>query len=261
MTPIPLRDDPTRPAFKGERFLERALAAIHFSPVFKIATIEANEIASFQDAIRHEYPLVQRDTENSIRLEMLPDGTLRNEKEEHTVWRFFDEKRTCTAILTSQSVGLEMNAEAYTNWTDFVTRMSRLVDEVEKQFRPALVQRLGVRYLNTGIAEGEKDPRRYCAEELTSITGNDDLTMADLFWRFDVNEGELLLRSGVMPPTASYDPNFFAPRENRSWYLDIDVVSVLEKPFAEVDIGDRLLQQAKRLHAVYYWAVPAKESE
>ena len=92
-------------------------------------------------------------------------------------------------------------------------------------------------------------------QSLAIITGNSDLELADLLWRFAVDEGHMLLRSGVIPPLNSYDPNVFPPREHANWYLDIDVSNADTREFDADQINASILAQVRRLHAVYLWAM------
>lgn len=255
MNEIPLRDDPARPPYNGRSLLERALAVIVFTPVAQLGTAESELVAIFQEAVRQEYPLFEAaiDTFLNVKVE---DGNVSSTPDVRRKWLFRDIEENWTVTLTQETLALEGNRSGYSDWPRFIQRLVWLVEQLQSTAKPTHVQKLGVRYLNTGPAHGDDDPRRICARQLTSITGNDDLVLADLFWVLNSNEGELLLRSGVMPAKASYDPLMFIPRDTDTWYLDIDVVNDHTFEFKPQVIESQLLQQASRLHAVYYWAMP-----
>ena len=258
MTKIPLRGDPSRPKYEGRRLLERALAVVHFSPVMSISDPSGQGVASFQESIRAIYPSVERTDEMVMRIDVQDSGPVNAKPEERIAWRFQDQEKLNFIILTQSSLAFEANQAGYVSWSDFLDKIGFLIDMVKKNFEPSFVERLGVRYLNAAPIEGGADPREYCVKDLVSISGNDDLKLADLFWSFDVDEGQLLLRCGLMPPSASYDPNFFRSRGSATWYLDIDVVHINTEPFDRDTIQKMLYNQARRLHAIYYWAIPVK---
>ena len=255
MTQLPLRGDPASDPFTGRRLLERALVVVRFTPVLKIGETSGVGIADFQEAVRGEYPLAELEKEAVMRLELRPDGKIDAAQEEQPVWRLSSIDKAWRVSLTPQSLALEVGSENYQSWTDFSSRINELVEQTARCFRPSHRQYIGVRYINSAPIDGGQDPRNECAQELVSITGNGDLQMADLLWRFAVDEGHMILRSGVMPPSSSYDPNVFAPREGANWYLDIDVGNGETLAFEAEQIKSSILAQVKRLHAVYRWAM------
>ena len=255
MMKLPLRGDPVSVPFTGRRLLERALVVVRFTPVLKIGEESGVGIADFQEAVRAHYPLADLEKEAMMRLELRPDGSVGSAQEEQPVWRLSSIDNAWRVSLTPRSIALEVNAQDYRNWSDFSSRISFLVQEAATHFAPSHRQYIGVRYINAAPVGGDDDPRLECAKELVSITGNDDLQMADLMWRFSVDEGHMLLRSGVMPASGSYDPNVYVPRDKPNWYLDIDVGNADTMPFDAGQINSSILSQVKRLHAVYIWAM------
>lgn len=255
---LPLRGEPVSIPFTGRRLLERALVVVRFTPVLKIAEESGNGIAEFQESIRQQYPLAELEREAVMRIEMQPDGAIGASQEAQPVWRLSDIDEAWRVSLTPRSIALETTGETYKDWPDFAKRISALVDAVGKHFAPSHRQYAGVRYINAAPVDNGADPRHQCAKELVSITGDPDLELADLLWRFSVDEGHMLLRSGVMPSGGSYDPSVFTPRENPTWYLDIDVTNADSDEFDAVKINSSILAQVKRLHAVYLWAMQEK---
>lgn len=256
---IPLRGEPISEAFTGRRLLERALVVVRFTPVLTIGDESGKGIADFQEAIRQNYPLAELEHEAMMRFELRPDGTVSSAQETQPVWRISDIEKAWRVSLSARSISLETSGETYSSWPDFAERIGALVAAVAKHFVPSHCQYIGVRYVNAAPVGGSDDPRHHCAPQLVSITGNDGLEMADLLWRFSVDEGYMILRSGVMPSGGSYDPNVFPPREEPNWYLDIDVANAETYEFAAERINKTILSQVRRLHAVYLWAMQGKK--
>lgn len=258
MMRLPLRGEPISVPFTGRRLLERALVVVRFTPVLKIAEESGNGISEFQESIRQHYPLAELEREAVMRIEVKPDGSIGAKQEEQPVWRLSDIEKAWRLSLTPRSIALETSGETYKNWPDFAKRISSLVDAVGVHFAPSHRQYIGVRYINAAPVDNGADPRRDCAKELVSITGDPGLELADLLWRFSADEGHLQLRSGVMPPNSSYDPNVFVPRQNSTWYLDIDVSNTDSNEFDASQINASILSQVRRLHAIYLWAMQDK---
>lgn len=255
MTEIPLRDDPARPPYEGPRLIERVIAMIAFTPIAQLGVKDSEFAAAFQEMIRHDYPHLETVADTFINVKF-EGGIVSSLPEERRKWLYRDIAMQWTVSLTQDALFLEGTKDGYSSWPNFVERLSRLVGALQSTAKPSHVLRLGVRYLNTAKAEDENDPRLICAQQLKSLTGNADVKLADLFWVMDTNEGELLLRSGVMPPNSSYDHAMFMQRDHKTWYLDIDVVNNDMIDFEPQKIEDQLRRQACRAHAIYCWAMP-----
>jgi uncharacterized protein (TIGR04255 family) len=255
MMKLPLRGEPVSVPFTGRRLLERALVVVRFTPVLKISEDSGSGIADFHEAIRQQYPLAELEHEAAMRVELRPDGGVNSTLENQPVWRLSDIDKAWRVSLTPRSIALETSGGTYKDWADFAERIGVLVSAVANYFAPSHLQYIGVRYINAARIDNGTDPRNDCSPELVSITGNSDLELADLLWRFAVDEGHMILRSGVLPPLNSYDPNVFAPREHSDWYLDIDVSSADTREFEADKINVGILAQVRRVHSVYFWAM------
>src|SRR5690606_557363 len=176
---------------------------------------------AFQELIGREYPLFEEEVDTFLNVRVDESGAVHSGQEERRKWTFRDLEQNWTITLTQESLALSGERSGYTSWPAFIDRLASAVKALQKTVEPSHVRRLGVRYLKTeSKANPENDPRELCVDQLSSITGKSDCQHDDLFWVFGINEGRLLLRSGIMPPKSSYDPTFFIPREEATWYLD-----------------------------------------
>lgn len=253
---LPLKGHPDPIAVEGRRLLERALVVVRFTPVLTIGDEASGSIARFQERIRTIYPLFEQDFEQYMRVHVGETGDAETRREIIPVYRFIDIEKYWRVSLTTQSVALEVNASGYTSWADFSERIALLTTTVRELFSPSHVLSIGVRFLNSASAGGQDDPRHECNSALVSVTGQDGLLRADLVWQFQVDEGDLILRSGLVPPNNTYDPQFFEPRKEITWYLDIDVVRSNIAEFDDREISDSIRAQVRRLYAIYRWAMP-----
>jgi uncharacterized protein (TIGR04255 family) len=252
---LPLHGAISDEPYLGPRLLKRALVVVQFSPVLKIAEKSGAGIGEFQDAVRRAYPQVELEVEKLMQLEVRPDGIHPSEQEQ-PVWRMSDIDKAWLLSLTSQTIALETSGSTYSNWADFSDRIQFLIRRVGDFFAPAQKVRSGVRFLNLAAVDGGDDPRAICEQSLVSISGNPDLIQSDLLWRFGVDEGTLILRSGVVEANNTHDPGIMPPSSERSWYLDIDVFNNDAAAFDADAICQALLGQVRRVHAIYRWAIP-----
>ena len=73
--------------------------------------------------------------------------------------------------------------------------------------------------------------------------------------RLAVEEGELLLRWGVMPPNMSPDPSAIALLATESFLLDIDVWSLGRTAFKGPALSKAFQKLAERAYSVFQFAV------
>lgn len=253
---LPLRGVIVDAPHHGRKLLHRGLVLVQFAPVLTIGDRTGQGIAAFQEDIRSEYPNIQLDLELLFHVELKPGGSPQPTTEELAVWRLSDSAHVWKLSLSRESIALEVGGDGYTNWADFAERMARVIRAVARHFAPGERQRIGVRFVNAVPFGNDSPLHGECADELLSITGGEEVIQADLAWRLGVDEGELILRSGVLMPETSHDPRVLEPSPDRRWYLDIDVVSSEVAPFDDATINEAILAQVRRVHAIYRWAVP-----
>src|SRR5262249_48927969 len=73
-----------------------------------------------------------------------------------------------------------------------------------------------------------------------------------------VEEGEMLLRWGIMPENATIDPNVLPPVPHPSWILDIDVSSAEQRPFDNDQLSASFRALAERAYSVFRYMTTGK---
>lgn len=258
--PIPLRGPVATDPVTGRCLLERALVVVRFLPILTIGDQSSGAVARFQDKVRSRYPLFHEEIEQMMQVQAGEDGEITTQRINHFVYRFLDIENNWRVSLTTKSLALEAKTSGYESWADFSDRITDLIRLVYDLFAPSHSESIGVRFLNTGQADCPDDPRKVCAKELVSITGDSNLVAADMAWLFRVDEGELRLRSGLVRPHGTYDPTFFESRPDPTWYLDIDVYRSGMAAFDCDSLSQSIKDQVKRVYAVYRWAMPPESS-
>jgi uncharacterized protein (TIGR04255 family) len=70
-----------------------------------------------------------------------------------------------------------------------------------------------------------------------------------------VEEGALLLRWGILPANATFDPGLLPAVPTTSWILDIDVSSASHKPFSGEGLQIAFQALADRAYSAFRYAI------
>lgn len=235
--------------------LTGVVAQLRFAEIFLLQ--KQDFVAPFQDRIRRAgYPLPQQEKSISIQV---ADGA--PALKTGTTWKFSDAENVWTITLASDFVALATNA--YTSREDFKRRFSDILEAMAETIAPTLVTRIGVRYVNRISGPQLSQLHELFRPEIASFSAS---TLRDRIERSltealcKTKEGELLLRWGVMPETASHDLTMLPPIKERSWILDLDAFSEYQPPqvFDPSAAVARVYELATRANTFFYWAVKDK---
>ena len=239
---VPLRDAP----------LVRVIAQVRFSPILSVQQPEF--IAPFQEAIRAAYPVLRKEHAQSLLVG--PQGIATGQKQ--VAWRLADVEGAWRVSLAPEFVALETTD--YSSRSDFIGRMQAVLGAVAKHIEPAVVQRVGLRYIDRVTGDALEDIAKLVRPEMLGIVNTPLYEHA----RHELSEtllsvpdtGEqLLARWGHLPAGGTVDPNAIEPIHERSWVLDIDMFSAEQQPLAAASLIEDLGRFAERLYTVFRWTV------
>jgi uncharacterized protein (TIGR04255 family) len=252
---IPLTGGPPAEVQLPYAPLARVIAQARFAPILAIRN--PDKVASFQEAIRGTYPVLQEERTNQIVIG--PLGLPASPREE-VIWRFGDrEKQPLWRVsLSADFVALETSA--YASRADFLDRFQHVVQALEQPFKPAQCQRLGIRYIDRmkgqaisriidlirpkilGIAlPNEEQPLSLGGAVLHMMT---EVALA-------AQEGQITARWGSLPDNATYDPNALEPIAEPSWILDLDMFTTSPVAFESEVLASTAKAFAERIYAVF----------
>lgn len=247
--PAPLGGPPPAEISLPRAPLARVLTQVRFPTILKIEQRES--IIPFQELIRERYPLFVQETNEQIRVEIGPAGqTMRPEVT--NVWRFLDLKQEWRISLTPDAVALE--TPRYTSRDDFLLRWLDILAAVARVFEPAPAQRIGMRFIDQVTGEP--------LERIDTLVRSDAVGMAMPLLRgqvrhtmseaaLGVEEGEMMMRWGILPANATIDPAVLPAIPQTSWILDIDVWSAEPRNFAQDIFGPSFRALAERAYSVF----------
>jgi uncharacterized protein (TIGR04255 family) len=230
--------------------LERVVAQVRFSPILKIE--QRDYITAFQDGIREQYPSLEHDRTQLLALG--PEGMV--PKEASTRWRFIDVSGEWTVSLAPDFVAIETTR--YTSRADFFARFAEVIEHVHAHFRPGLVERIGVRYIDRIEDDGLAAIASLVRPELAGVLQTPLRSAAVHALSehiFEVDRARLLARWGILRANCTVDPAAIEPIEESSWLLDLDMFRVRKQPFDPAAIVAEARGYAERIYCFFRWAV------
>jgi uncharacterized protein (TIGR04255 family) len=231
--------------------LVRVIAQLNFSDDLSIAN--PDKVAPFQETLRSCYPFLKKEQIHQLSIADL-DSPVTSKAQ--VVWRLMDRSKSWTISLSTNFLGVETTA--YTSRSDFLEHLRSAVSALKHHFDPPEVSRLGIRYIDqiTGLTIDQIAPM--LREEVrgilgTSLAGSSLVTITES--QFNLPDGRLVSRWGYLSKDVSIDPALLQPLDAPSWILDLDMSTSEPIDFSVVDIVNRAEAYAKRIYAMFRWAV------
>ena len=232
--------------------LARVIGQVRFPP--NLALDRPEEVSGFQKAIRRTYPVLSRMEMPEVSI----GATGELKVTPATVWKFSDTQGQWDVAVSTTFVALE--TRSYVDRSDFMARLTTVLEAADAEFSPQVATRLGLRYVNriTGPAlDRLSDLVRPEMQGMTSLPlgGMVKLTMTESQLELPDASGRLALRHGLMPAQATYDPVSLEPLPTPSWILDIDVSREDPMTFDPTALSGLSLQFADWSYRLFRWVV------
>lgn len=231
--------------------LARVIAQVRFPPI--LAIDRGDGVSGFQEAIRADYPVLQKEDVREVTVGPLGDVRVG----QGTLWKFADAKDKWRVSLSTTFIALE--TKAYSSRADFLSRLDMVVQAADATFRPQVAERLGIRYVNR--VQGP------FLDRLASLVRSEMLGAAwsplAQFIRLSMTEthlalpdarGEMLVRHGLLPPQTTYDPAI-EPVQVRSWVLDLDCFRAARMAFDPTELSEVAGALSEQSYRLFRWVV------
>lgn len=194
-----------------------------------------------QNDIRHDYPTLEQGSAAEMVVEAGPSGFHTSGSEVRPGWRLRSKDQKWTVVLMPDFFALE--STGYTTWTEFNTRLGDLTEVVHSVYQPALIQRIGLRYIDRMVYPEASKPSHWASlldPSLLGLAAKPDLMEsvvgAQTFSHLDLGDAQVVLRSSCTPDATA--PSGYAT------VLDTDCFDGRARAFELPDID----QTAQRLH-------------
>ena len=251
--PQPLSPTPITEVPLSRAPLVRVIAQVRFPPILGIR--DPDKVAVFQEAIRETYPHLTRDQAHRVELAAGQPPDIRQE----LIWRLVDRARDPRWQVSLGVDFVSLDTSDYGSRRDFLDRLRAVVTAVESVFRPAEVQRLGVRYIDrlTDEAVDRVDDLfqpeilgiMRPVEDSSSALGDSVVHVMNDVQFLARNGSRVQGRWGKLPPNATHDPTSIDPVAEPSWVLDLDMFTSEPQPFT----SEELLRTAGDFAECLYW--------
>ncbi len=228
------------------------IAQVRFAPILSIA--EPGFIAPFQEAIRSAYPVLRPERTRSLAIEVHEAAV----GPERTTWRFCGMDEAWRLSLAPEFVALETSR--YSSREDFLRRLREVLEAVGSRVAPAVVQRLGLRYIDRIAGGAVNDVRNLVRQDLlgvmgTSLAAHVQHLVSQTLLESPNRAERLRMRWGHLPPGGTVDPDAIEAIEEPSFVLDLDMFSSGERSFCVESLVADARRYAERLYAMFRWAV------
>ena len=234
--------------------LVRVIAQARFAPILAIRN--PDNVASFQEAIRATYPVLQEEPFQHMVIGPLGAPAAR----EGVIWRFGDREKQSQWRVSLSVDFVALETSAYASRADFVSRFEQVVQALELSFKPAHCQRLGIRYVDRMKGEAIARIAELISPQILGIAlPNDEppLSLGDAVLHLmteaalAAQEGQITARWGSLPHNATHDPNALEPIDEPSWILDLDMFTTAPVPFQSEVLASTAKAFAERIYAVF----------
>ena len=249
----PLLDPPPADVKLRSAPLALVVTQLRFASIGKIE--DRAYIASFQELVRKDYPLLGEDKISfTVNLGMPVAPTPSNTR---TRWHMTSIDGAWRLILTQDFIALETSK--YHTRQDFLGRWGRILKAFRDCFQDVTGLRFGLRYLNRvsdpGLLARLPELVRKEALGIASILPHPPASITET--HYSVPEGMMLARWGFLHPGATHDASI-SPVALPSWVLDYDLYEDREQTGNVVDlesIGAKAEAFSLRGYAFFRWMV------
>jgi uncharacterized protein (TIGR04255 family) len=251
--PAPLGGKPPTEHHLSKAPLERVIAQIQFPVMLKIE--DRSAVADFQESIRRDYPVLQEIQAQTLQIQMGPTGPSAIPVANRN-WHFSNAVGTWKVVLARDALTIE--STSYESRADLLARWKGAINALNAVFRPGIVLRIGTRYIDRITdAPFKRFETLINSKQLGSAVGHLKKHLKHSLCEayFEVEEGELRLRWGVMPAMMSPDLSAIAQLPNESFVLDIDVWSMQQREFDPDALLTAFQQLTERAYSVFRFAV------
>lgn len=245
--PNPFTDNPPQEVPLPRAPLVRVVAQLRFPKVLAIGS--GLSVAPFQEKIRSTYPALQEEKIHALQVTL----GMQPETRVETVWRFSDAKAEWRVSLGSDFLAIE--SRAYTSRTDFIGRLTQVVDALAETIDPKTALRLGVRYISRVVSPEYETLPQLLKPSVLGVAGVDSFFAAHSVLMNEAvmkaKEGESRLRWGFLPKNTIHEPDLIDPVDQASWVCDIDSSTDEKQDFSAKVLAPSALALAERCYAVF----------
>lgn len=248
-----LRPAPIAEVHLPQAPLARVIAQVRFPSILAIRN--PDKAAVFQEALRETYPYLRQEQVHGIDLTQQRNPNI----SEQIIWRLGDQDQDPQWKISLAVDFVALETSNYDSRRDFLERLRTVVGAVHATFKPAKINRLGVRYIDQLTGGAINRIADLVQPSILGIMGpvndgqsplGDSIEHVMTQAQFLAEGGNRILgRWGMLSKNTTYDPGSLAPVSEPSWVLDLDMSTTAPKPFE----SDELLATVTYFTQSLYW--------
>ena len=248
--------DPVKEIPLSSAPLIAVVAQIRFPQIVSIVREEF--ISDFQEGIRKEYPVLRK--ESGVNFVLTPDG-VSTAGDPTTVWRFYDRPQEPAWKVSLAPSFIALDTSNYMSRTDFLKRLSFVLDVLNVTIAPSTYDRIGIRYVDRILLnEPNIDLAELVHPEVLGIATinpgeNADLVHSISDTEFRIGDATLHGRWGQVPPGVLLDQLYGSAVDAPSWILDLDMYQNIVGDFDISQLISTAESFAERIYRFFRWTV------
>ena len=241
---VPLKDAP----------LIRVIAQLRFPPILSIE--KSDFVGSFQEAIRESYPIVQR--EQTLGFTFGSQDFATNAPQ--VTWRFVDKADKWNWRVSLAPDFLAFETTAYLSRHDFLKRLENILIALNESFKPASIERFGLRYIDRIVGQNLQDISSLVKPEVAGMMAANfreciHQTISESLFIIPGRDEQIAARWGAMPAGSTFDPEAIEAVADPSWVLDFDMSVSKNRDFHVDELMSEAQHFAERIYTFFRWAV------
>ena len=155
---------------------------------------------------------------------------------------------------------IALETTAYSSRKDFLERLQSLLDLSNESFKPKIVERFGLRYINRLTGQNAVNISSLVKPEIAGITASNfkeyiRQTINESLFIIPDGDEQIIARWGLIPEGMTFDPDALEPIAEPSWVLDLDMSLTKNREFSvdrQIDDAQRF---SERIYTFFRWAV------
>jgi uncharacterized protein (TIGR04255 family) len=124
-------------------FITQVIARVDFQPILKLKNETPDD---FQEAIRGQFPRVERKEAIDIDFSIKPGMDLPSFPEKISTWQFINKELTDQISLNYKVITFSSNK--YINFESFFPKVELMYNSFSKIYQPGIINRIGLRFTN-----------------------------------------------------------------------------------------------------------------
>ncbi|WP_258040815.1 TIGR04255 family protein [Pseudanabaena sp. BC1403] len=241
---VPLKDAP----------LIRVIAQLRFPPILSIG--KSDFVGSFQEAICESYPILQPEQTQGFTFShqgvvpMAPQVT----------WRFVDKADNWNWRVSLAPNFLALETTTYLSRRDFLKRLENILIALNDSFKPASIERFGLRYIDRIVGQNLQEISSLVKPEIAGMMAVNfrehiHQTISESLFTIPDGDEQIVARWGAMPAGATFDPEAIEAVADPSWILDLDMSVSKNRDFRVEELISEAQHFAERIYTFFRWAV------